>query len=124
MLSDEKRADGIPTAGMIKIGRQLVGWTYADLAERSGLSIRTVQRLEDGPLRRCPAKLDKLRRAFAAAGITFARIDDRDCVCCWGGPPGDVAPVETTESGEEAVRRPAAIHLGECAIISFPSPRD
>ena len=114
----------LPSAGMIKTGRHLVGWSRTELAERSGLSSSTIQRMEDGPVRRSGAKLDKLRQAFAAAGVTFTRVDGRECICCWGAPTQDVAFATTTAPVEERVRRPAAAVRGECVVIPFPRRRD
>lgn len=72
------------TAGMIKAGRELVGWSQADLAQRAGLSLPTIQRMENpayGPLRSSGLNLEKLRSAFAGGGVTFTSADGRDCVC-------------------------------------------
>lgn len=68
------------TCGMIKAGRDLVGWTQADLAARAGLSLPTIQRMEDptrGPLRSSAANLECVRVAFAQGGVAFARDDAR-----------------------------------------------
>ena len=69
---------------MVKAGRDLAGWSQADLAERSGLSLPTIQRMENpvyGPLRSSGANLEKLRNAFAEAGVTFTTEGGRDCIC-------------------------------------------
>jgi hypothetical protein len=62
----------------------LVGWSQAELAERSGLSIPTIQRMENpqfGPLRSSGANLEKIRKAFASAGVTFSDGAGKECVC-------------------------------------------
>lgn len=72
------------TAGMIKAGRELLGWSQAELAQQSGLSLPTIQRMENpqfGPLRSSGANLEKLRQAFEKGGVTFSTSDSRDCVC-------------------------------------------
>jgi transcriptional regulator with XRE-family HTH domain len=72
------------TAGMVKAGRELIGWSQAELAERSGLSVPTIQRMENpqyGPLRSSGANLEKLRSAFEAGGVTFTSSSGKDCVC-------------------------------------------
>ncbi|WP_076730063.1 helix-turn-helix domain-containing protein [Methylobacterium radiotolerans] len=72
------------SAGMVKAGRDLVGWSQADLAARSGLSLPTIQRMENpafGPLRSSGANLEKLRNAFGDAGVTFSSESGRECVC-------------------------------------------
>jgi transcriptional regulator with XRE-family HTH domain len=69
---------------MIKAGRDLIGWSQADLAERTGLSLPTIQRMESprfGPLRSSGANIEKVRAAFAAVGVTFTSNGGRDCVC-------------------------------------------
>jgi transcriptional regulator with XRE-family HTH domain len=69
---------------MIKAGRELAGLSQADLAARSGLSVPTIQRMENpqfGPLRSSGANLEKLRNAFGAVGVTFTDAGGRDCVC-------------------------------------------
>lgn len=68
------------TCGMIKAGRDLVGWTQADLAARAGVSVPTIQRLEDplrGPLRASGATLVKLVDAFGTAGVRFDLTPER-----------------------------------------------
>lgn len=77
-------AQNMKTAGMVKAGRDLVGWSQADLAQRSGLSLPTIQRMENpqfGPLRSSGANLEKLREAFERGGVVFTSSDGRDCVC-------------------------------------------
>ena len=72
------------TAGMVKAGRELVGWSQAELAERADLSVPTIQRMENpqfGPLRSSGANLEKLRLAFEGAGVTFTSSGGKDCVC-------------------------------------------
>jgi transcriptional regulator with XRE-family HTH domain len=72
------------TAGMVKAGRELIGWSQTELAQRSGLSVPTIQRMENpqfGPLRSSGANLEKLRLAFEGAGVTFTTADGKDCVC-------------------------------------------
>ena len=124
-VSAEERAPILPTSAMIRAGRHLVGWSRTDLAERSGLSIPTVERMEeDGPLRRSGPKLDKLRRAFAAAGVTFTRVDGRECICCRGATTQEVASATTAAPPEERMRRSAVVVRRECVIIPFPRRPD
>ncbi|MET0526839.1 MAG: helix-turn-helix transcriptional regulator [Microvirga sp.] len=69
---------------MVKAGRELLGWSQAELAERSGLSVPTIQRMENpqfGPLRSSGANLEKLRSAFETGGVTFTSSSGKDCVC-------------------------------------------
>ena len=72
------------SAGMVKAGRELAGWSQSELAQKSGLSLPTIQRMENaafGPLRSSGANLEKLRLAFASAGVTFSSDGGRECVC-------------------------------------------
>jgi transcriptional regulator with XRE-family HTH domain len=72
------------TAGMMKAGRDLLGWSQADLAGRSGLSLPTIQRMENpdfGPLRSSGVNIEKVRQAFRDAGVTFAEAGGKECVC-------------------------------------------
>jgi transcriptional regulator with XRE-family HTH domain len=69
---------------MVKAGRELTGWSQAELAERAGISLPTIQRMENpqyGPLRSSGANLEKLRKAFASAGVTFTEGNGKDCIC-------------------------------------------
>lgn len=50
------------------------GWSQAELAERTGLSIRTVQRIEQGG----QAGLDSLRRLAAALQVDVAALQPPD----------------------------------------------
>ncbi|PIT05911.1 XRE family transcriptional regulator [Bradyrhizobium nitroreducens] len=61
-------------ARQIKAARALLGWEQYDLANRSGVAISTIRRLEgfkDRPLCAHIETLTKIRRAFEAAGIEF-----------------------------------------------------
>ncbi len=70
------------TAEQIRASRALLRWTAQDLAERSGVSWRTIQRLEAAtgvPASRSKS-LQSIRRVFESAGVAF--IDQN------GGGPG------------------------------------
>lgn len=57
----------------LKAARHLLGWSQEDLAERSGVSIPTIRRLEakGGELGGYKETRDKIRAALAGAGIEF-----------------------------------------------------
>ena len=59
------------TAGQMRAARGLLGLDQRGLAERSGLSLPTIQRMEasDGVIRGNVDSLMKLTHALAAAGI-------------------------------------------------------
>jgi transcriptional regulator with XRE-family HTH domain len=61
-----------------RAARSMAGLTQAELAERSGVSLPTVKRLElgdDGALRIRLDTLQKLQRALEAAGVEFTNGD-------------------------------------------------
>jgi transcriptional regulator with XRE-family HTH domain len=64
------------TAGQMRAARALLGLDQRALAERSGLSLPTIQRMEasDGVIRGNVDSLMKLTGALASAGIEL--IDD------------------------------------------------
>jgi len=70
------------TTRQIKAARALLGWSQADLAQRSGVSEPTIARLEaaDGELGGREGTIEKIRNAIEIAGIEF--IQDN------GGGPG------------------------------------
>ena len=71
------------TSEQIRAGRALVRWDRSILAEKAGLSLETVKRLEnlDGPLAGARAgTLDAIQAALEAAGVEFLAPN--------GGGPG------------------------------------
>ena len=69
----------------IKAARQLLGWKQKDLAEKSGLSLPTIQRMEQfGPGRSSLDNVQKMISTFETAGIEF--IDEGDGSEPGGGP--------------------------------------
>jgi transcriptional regulator with XRE-family HTH domain len=61
------------TTRQIKAARALLGWSQADLAQRSGVSEPTVARLEsaDGELGGRQDTVEKMQTAIEAAGVEF-----------------------------------------------------
>jgi transcriptional regulator with XRE-family HTH domain len=72
----------VVTTRQIKAARALLGWSQADLAEKSGVSEPTVARLEslDGELGGRELTVQKLRAAIEGAGAAFIESN--------GGGPG------------------------------------
>jgi transcriptional regulator with XRE-family HTH domain len=63
----------------IRAARALLGWHQSELAEKAGIGLATIQRLErasDGVLMAHVSTLVKLVDCFEAAGIIFLRADD------------------------------------------------
>ncbi len=61
------------TGLQIRSARAALRWTTEELASRSGIASRTVKRIEaeDGAPRSSVTTLEKIRKAFEAAGIEF-----------------------------------------------------
>ena len=72
------------TPTQLRAARALVGWTRADLAERSGVAVPTITGFEIQGADSKISTLHKLRRALEAAGVEF--IDDGDASQPGGGP--------------------------------------
>jgi transcriptional regulator with XRE-family HTH domain len=68
-----KRADQLVSTRQIKAARALLGWSQADLAQKSGVSEPTIARLEavDGDLGGRENTAQKIRNAIEVAGIQF-----------------------------------------------------
>ncbi|WP_439572176.1 PAS domain-containing protein [Phreatobacter sp.] len=73
------RTPPAPLSGaMIRAARALVGWSVADLAAASGVSVSTLRRIEetDETQPRRAAAVDAMQRALEGAGVQFAwRVD-------------------------------------------------
>ena len=57
----------------IKAARSLIGWEQHQLAEKAGVAISTIRRLEGlkGPIAAHFETVEKISRAFERAGIEF-----------------------------------------------------
>lgn len=60
-----------PTASQIRAARALLDWSAADLSERSGVSLSTIQNFERGRSKMMAANMRELVRAVEAAGVEF-----------------------------------------------------
>ena len=82
--------DGIQrvlTSGQIRAARALLRWSARELAEKAGVHVTTVQRMEcgDGPVRGTLQTLAKIQNALEDAGVEFTarnggpgvRLDNR-----------------------------------------------
>ena len=58
----------------VRAARALIGWSQAKLAEKSGVPVSLVERLETEAADHL-AKVDKLRAALEAAGVVFIPKD-------------------------------------------------
>lgn len=71
------------------LAREMVGWTPASLALRSGVTIDTVGNFEAGRRQARYETVTALLRAFRGAGVTFV-MRGGEARCVWG--PSAVAP--------------------------------
>ncbi len=64
------------TGRQLKAARALAGWEQTDLAEKSGVAISTIRRMEsfDGEVGSRTSTLSLVKRALERAGIEF--LDD------------------------------------------------
>lgn len=79
------------SSGQIRAGRAFLRWTANDLAEKSGVGVATIRRLElgDGLPSSNARTLDALRKALEDAGVEFlGSVDNRPGVCL-NRPEGD-----------------------------------
>jgi transcriptional regulator with XRE-family HTH domain len=63
----------MPSGSQIRAARGLLGWSASELAERSEVTLRTIQRFEtaEGVPPNRSGTLDKVRVALEAQGIEF-----------------------------------------------------
>ncbi len=62
-------------AAQIRAARSLLGWPARVLADRAGVHITTIQRLErlEGPLRGNTRTLQRIQRSLETAGVVFTQ---------------------------------------------------
>jgi transcriptional regulator with XRE-family HTH domain len=65
------------TTEQIKAARMLLGWDQVELATQAQLGVATIRRIEaqTGVAAGSPASVEKIVRAFTAAGISFIAPD-------------------------------------------------
>jgi transcriptional regulator with XRE-family HTH domain len=70
-------SEPIVTSELIRAARMLLRWEQGDLAERSGVPIATLSKLElrEGPLVTRGGTAEKIRATLVAAGIEFINGD-------------------------------------------------
>jgi transcriptional regulator with XRE-family HTH domain len=67
------------TAGQIRAARAYLGWKQEELADKVGVSVPTIKRMEKSGLETMKAgTAETLGRVFAAAGVTFT---EDGCIC-------------------------------------------
>jgi transcriptional regulator with XRE-family HTH domain len=61
------------TCQQVRAARAILRWRAADLAEKAGVNISTIQRTErtDGPVPMMPANARAVQRALEACGVEF-----------------------------------------------------
>ncbi|RWK79791.1 MAG: XRE family transcriptional regulator [Mesorhizobium sp.] len=59
-------------ASQIKAARALIDWSQGDLAEKSGLALATIKRMEKlGPGRSALSNVEAVKAALESAGVIF-----------------------------------------------------
>lgn len=72
MIQKRSSKKMLSTPAQLRAARGLIGWSQTDLAEKSGLSLPTVKRVEtDLGIRVSDEARSKLREALEAAGVEF-----------------------------------------------------
>jgi len=77
------------TVEQMRMARAAVGWSFETMAEKCGVSSRTLRRIEseDGLQKATNANLRLIRETFQAAGIEFiGDADDGPGVRLWAKP--------------------------------------
>jgi transcriptional regulator with XRE-family HTH domain len=66
------------TGAQVRMARAFLKWSIADLAEKSGVGISTIQRIEveDGFPAARGGNIDAVYKALVAAGVTFLPEDE------------------------------------------------
>ena len=66
------------TGNQIRLGRFALRWSVKDLSDQSGVSVRTIKRIEalDGVPPSSAVAVDSLRRCLEYAGIEFIGTPD------------------------------------------------
>ena len=79
------------TPGQIRAARAFLGWSARELAERAGVHMATVQRIErrNGPLRANVDSLHKIEQTLGTAGIEFSTTDGHPGLCFKQTPGND-----------------------------------
>jgi predicted transcriptional regulator len=70
-------ASKFPTPAQLRAARGLLGWSQADLAKASGVSLRTIKAMELAadldPLPGRPVTIERVLAALSEAGVSFTR---------------------------------------------------
>jgi DNA-binding Xre family transcriptional regulator len=67
-----------PTGALVRSARALLDWSINDLANKSGVSISSIRRLESGEANGARNQtMDLLMKALSQAGIEFFQVDDK-----------------------------------------------
>ena len=73
MAGTARRRTSSITGAQLQAARQLLGWTFRELAEAGGVSGTTTRSTmcPDRPLRATAATIDAIERTLAEAGVEF-----------------------------------------------------
>jgi DNA-binding XRE family transcriptional regulator len=104
-------AISLKTKAQLRAARALLEWSQAVLAERSGISLPTIKRLEPGdePMAAAHSTVVALERALEAAGVEFTDgerpgVRLARCPTCFG--TGNNPVMRTPKRGAKLVTQP------------------
>lgn len=77
-ITESQHFPGVISPAQTRGARNMLGWTQAELAEKAGVGLSTVKKLESGQNVR-PAFVECVQRAIEDAGVRPINADE------WGG---------------------------------------
>lgn len=72
--------DSLPSAAQIRAARGLLGWSQTLLAERAGISRRTLTAIESGGSTVTPDKVSSVQAVLVEAGLEFVGTEGSEGV--------------------------------------------
>lgn len=104
MSSSSASSPNVIAASQARAARGLVGWSQAQLAEKAGVPLPTLERLEAAGVARMPPGVsEKVRAALEAAGVKFIPENGGGAGVRWrkGPEPQTIAFEDLNASNDE-----------------------
>lgn len=90
------------TIRQIRAARALLGWEQRELADRAGISLTSLSRIERSPAHDARmSTMEKIRATLMAAGIAFVNRDDGVIGVMMRPPAGTGTPNGSPSTDEE-----------------------
>lgn len=70
-LMQQESTKIVLTAAHVRAARGLLHWSLADLAQRSGVAVDTINKWENGKQQPRDSTREAIRKAFSEAGVIF-----------------------------------------------------